>query len=187
MDGSRGRRFTIFDAMALVAATALGLAFARHVESPISLPGTRYDFLLYWPWSEGPSSIAMAWTLALVLLQLFHSRGWRTTSIVEPGSIACVASLAAMVLGAGRLAVVDLLDRNPSSLAIFPAENYWDYATDHIPETVAGAWLSLRLGGRWSAVPSWIDRTGRLLGFYWIARRSSWFVEPILAIVIPGR
>jgi hypothetical protein len=53
--------------------------------------------------------------------------------------------------------------------------------TYHIDEcgfSVAVAWLTLTLGGRWRPEPSWIDRMGRVLGFYFIA------IIP-LAILIP--
>jgi hypothetical protein len=186
MDEAGERRFTIFDAMVMVAATALGLALVRWVESPISVPGTRAGFLVYWPWSGAPASIISAWALALLVLRLVQPQGRRRMAICEPGTIAGLASLAAMGLGAVRLAIVDLLDRNPSNLAVYPVWNYWGYATEHAPEVVAGSWLALWLSGRWSAVPSWIDRTGRLLGVYWIAKFSTIFVGPILEMIFPG-
>ena len=133
MDETGKRRFTIFDAMVMIAATALGLALARWVESPITVPGTRAGFLLYWPWSEAPTSLISAWILALLVLRLVQSQGRRRMAIGEPGTIAGLASLAAMLLGAARLAVVDLLDRNPSNVAIYPAWDYWAYATRHVP------------------------------------------------------
>jgi hypothetical protein len=34
---------------------------------------------------------------------------------------------------------------------------------------VASTWLALRLGGWWHPAPTWIDRAGRVLGWYWIA------------------
>ena len=33
---------------------------------------------------------------------------------------------------------------------------------------VASAWLLLAIGKRWQSEPSWIDRLGRFMGFYWI-------------------
>ena len=33
---------------------------------------------------------------------------------------------------------------------------------------VATAWMALALGRRWRPEPSWVDRTGRALGFAWI-------------------
>ena len=35
--------------------------------------------------------------------------------------------------------------------------------------SVAAAWVSLALSGRWRSEPSWIDRTGRVLGVYFLA------------------
>jgi hypothetical protein len=33
---------------------------------------------------------------------------------------------------------------------------------------VSCVWIALRLAGVWHAEPSWIDRTGRVLGIYWV-------------------
>ncbi len=34
---------------------------------------------------------------------------------------------------------------------------------------VASTWLALRIGGWWHPAPTWNDRAGRALGWYWIA------------------
>ena len=34
---------------------------------------------------------------------------------------------------------------------------------------VACVWIVLWLSGVWRAEPSWIDRTGRVLGIYWVS------------------
>ena len=36
-----------------------------------------------------------------------------------------------------------------------------------VPATVVVAWLALALSTKWKAEPSWIDRSGRLLGLLW--------------------
>ena len=33
---------------------------------------------------------------------------------------------------------------------------------------VLGAWSAMAASGRWKSQPSWIDRTGRVLGMFWI-------------------
>ena len=34
---------------------------------------------------------------------------------------------------------------------------------------VGGAWLALAMAGRWRAERWWVDRFGRLIGWFWIA------------------
>jgi hypothetical protein len=43
-------------------------------------------------------------------------------------------------------------------------------------------WLVLALGQRWSADPTWIDRTGRVIGGLWIIVSLLYFVA--VAIVV---
>ena len=33
---------------------------------------------------------------------------------------------------------------------------------------VAAAWLTLMIGRRWRPEPSWVDRSGRLIGSFWL-------------------
>jgi hypothetical protein len=53
---------------------------------------------------------------------------------------------------------------------------YLWFDTDHFLNTmamigvaVASSWLLLLVSGRWRPEPSWIDRSGRVLGWIWIA------------------
>jgi len=39
----------------------------------------------------------------------------------------------------------------------------------YVAAAVAGAWLVLILAGRWRPGPSWIDRSGRVMGVLWVA------------------
>jgi hypothetical protein len=33
---------------------------------------------------------------------------------------------------------------------------------------VAAAWLTLAIGRRWRPEPTWVDRSGRAIGFFWL-------------------
>ena len=68
----------------------------------------------------------------------------------QPGWWACFAAIMGAVLGMALETQTGLLV--PSAI---------------VPATVVVAWLALALSMKWKAEPSWIDRSGRLLGLLW--------------------
>jgi hypothetical protein len=114
-------------------------------------------------------------SIAVLGLRLRRPRPGLRRLARQPGFVACTA--AAIVLGIrmanlASVAGVITLDSPGSS---FWGEIFDDGMRDSlgsIPSdvgcAVAVAWTIQGLGGRWRPEPSWIDRTGRVLGALWI-------------------
>lgn len=160
-------RFTLFDAMGLVAATALGLALARAID-PGGLtprPGFVVRWLVY-----GPSTcLAGAVAVALLILARCRPRALRRRLLRQPGLAACGGSLGAMALGIACNFYYRAVQTNAvPGLSIFPTGGWWFNAYNRVPVFVLGVWLALGLTGRWSPGRNWIDRSGRALGVFWL-------------------
>jgi hypothetical protein len=50
----------------------------------------------------------------------------------------------------------------------FPFDDGWLILLSYTGWAVCAAWTVLWLAGVWRAERSWIDRTGRVLGVYWV-------------------
>jgi hypothetical protein len=188
---TRPRRFTLLDALVLVATTAVGLALARTFSgmvfptsasflyggaSPGPLPGvaplTRW-IVFSWP------VVAMA-TLALVALRLRGPRPPRRRLFAPPGVSACV--VASAVVGFGAISTVlscivnffrAPLPRTFVELAEDGAfrQMFWAIhamVDDSVGFAVAAWWIAMALAHRWRPERSWIDRAGRVVGVLWI-------------------
>jgi len=89
----------------------------------------------------------------------------------QPGWLAAIAVAASLV----HFLLVLILDDYLTATAgkrLSSAGGLLALGALHIPVksscTVAAMWGALALSGRWKAEKSWIDRTGRVLGWYWI-------------------
>jgi glucan phosphoethanolaminetransferase (alkaline phosphatase superfamily) len=173
-----GRRFTLLDTMILVAATACGLGVDGALNALIrsangldsmdmlgSLFGARKYPVLAVLSMMMTMPVAAAWTLALVPLGLLRPRPRLRRLARQPGWMAaCAFSLAlafSSVVFVGLVAVIGptqsiaLIDVSPLLAIIFaPA--------------IGATWLSLIVGRRWRPERSWLDRSGRALGVFWI-------------------
>jgi hypothetical protein len=173
------RRFTLLDALVLIAALAVGFAWAshwRHSDSAgMAYPGEeggpvlmhRIEVAAWWAW--GLSHCAAAVTIALVALRLRGPRMPLGELAREPGTVACTAVLLAAVADVcsklNYLAYWATGDRkeNPFSyidIALTPRSEFLG---------VAAAWSVLAACGLWRPQPGWIDRAGACLGIYWLA------------------
>lgn len=174
------------DAMVLIGAIALGLV--AHKPMPASLG-----------WQFWPKAVvlpcAAAWTLALLLLHLRAPRPSFSRLARRPGWIACLA-------GSCGIAIA-LLDRVVRLVLVFGLRGFdsarflshyrfpnWEtvlrdhlysldfIATQYIASAIAGCWLVMAVGGRWRAVPTWIDLFGRATGVFWLlAMPSLWVLQ----------
>lgn len=171
MRPDRPRKFTILDAIVVIAALASGAALARPVFGlvgghwSLTDPATRrYRIEFYFALiSPGVATL----TVATLILRLRKPRPTFRCLVRQPGMVATIASLvglAGAIMSWGYMLYhTGLL--NPAWLNI----NFWARASIPTACTVIGSWLILALGGRWRAERSWIDRIGRVLGLYWIA------------------
>lgn len=177
------RRFTLFDAMALIAAAAVGLAASRGwagVSDPSILdrqvedgplrwlaPATR-QVVLGWP-------VVAAWTLALVALRLRRPRPAGRRLFAAPGVAACLIASVVLVLQLANAAAYWIYlmvktgfqyvgSHGPMmSIAMLP-----ESASPSVGFAVLAAWLWLALTRRWRPERVWIDRAGRVVGCLWI-------------------
>jgi hypothetical protein len=170
------RRFTLLDAMILVAAFAVGMALARIPAATYNHPWwyegkptylsvkiccvVNADIGFTYPWAATAS-------LTIVVLRLQGPRPPLRRVLQQPGMIACVVSLLGGLLGLGQLAKEISLASLPGGLA-FAHRWFWRAYVEKSCVAVVGAWMTLALSGRWRPERCWIDRAGRVAGAYWI-------------------
>ncbi len=189
------RCFRISDALALVAATALGLAGCRLYFSPSdigwgNLWHSRDSSVLVNLWMAvmgaipAASMLLLSWTTAVLLLRLRTPRPRRRRLWCQPGFLACVAAVfvfAWKCIGIGILLADVLLSAGPaglsgtdyetlgSELVLMLLSSQYPFAP---PATVGKAvllvWLVTWASGRCRAERSWVDRCGRFLGAVWV-------------------
>ena len=114
-------------------------------------------------------------TAATLAMRLLRPRPTSRRLFRQPGAVACVAALLAMLIEAGWVA--SLLARK--SWLMGPDEVF----VFHVPQVgfaVVGGWLSLAMAGRWRPEPGWIDRAGRLVGVCWIVATLLWWSRDYL-------
>jgi hypothetical protein len=163
------RRFSVLDAMILVAATAVGFggiracspAFYSYQYTPIPPPPwLNWLAVVLSNWAFYLSPLPAAWTFAALVLRLRSPRPPLRRLMRQPGTVASFAATMLILIGV----VHYLLDvHNPSS-----HDGPFQYTSFSLGCGVAAAWLILALSMRWRAERSWIDRLGRVLGAYWI-------------------
>lgn len=172
MPGEMPRRFTVGDAMILVAATAVGTLAIRGtlpdlstLESDLSRapsPGMRHFQALQFGLSAVIPYLATL-TPAMLVVRLRQPRPGLRRIGRQPGMIACTVATVAMAIEASWIA--SLLARG--SGFIHASTVFVAYAPQ-VSFAVVGGWVALALSGRWRSGSDWIDRGGRLLGLIWI-------------------
>ncbi len=178
MKPAPGRRFTILDAMVLVVATAAGLALLRWTWKVTEFSGSLTGFQQFDLIELGlraTFSFLATWTPALLILRLVRPRPrWRELAR-QPGMVACAAATlvlaweAAAILGTGLVT-----PRFARSRGVFFFPFVLSYQeVPKVASVVAGAWLTLALGGRWRAEPGWVDRSGQVVGVAWLACQAT--------------
>ena len=183
------RRFHLFDAMVLIAILALGWTAARayvvdclgYLRLGVSLTDSFWDCIDTLRYGGIP--FALVWAVALVLIRVpaLRHRHQRRCLCTQPGFTAALAVVACFA--------VVFLDSIARTLFLRVKSGVWGpwnvtklaLSDIHMlmvaaPSAVAATWLVLALGGRWRPERSWLDRTGLLLGVYWI----SWPIVPWL-------
>jgi hypothetical protein len=174
------RRFTVGDAMILVAANAMALGLQR-----IPLDQTRPFEILpdYFETPEGGWEVRVvmlriaeftiwpvipvlaAWTVALLALRLRGPRPSRRRLGRLPGAMAAI--LGTIAVGcATALGVVMALTFDPDLERGFVRTV--DLGSILAGAMILGGWIAIAVGGRWRPEPTWLDRTGRVLGVSWI-------------------
>jgi hypothetical protein len=181
MPAAPPRRFTILDAMVLVAATAVGLTLARPLAGePFPLHHLKEGLL---PWLAPMTrqvilcwSLVVMWTPALLLLGWKGPRPSRRRRLTTPGFAACV--VATIMLGlevayaASHWAIRRRMASSPQPneyLALLRSLKHEEFIAPSIGFAVAAWWTTMALSGRWRPARDWLDRAGRVVGALWIA------------------
>ena len=159
------RRFTILDAMAMMAAIAVGCFLARFTMDKLDM-------------AKYPSWLVVRGSWAVMLPLTWMLAALRTTAprprFQTPGSSACVTVVIVsfcMLLFYSHN-VIGYLRAAPTR--IWSDSRYWSnialYVLTPMPlaASVAAAWSIMALDGRWRPEPTWLDRSGRAVGIYWI-------------------
>jgi hypothetical protein len=165
--GPPSRRFTLSDAMALIAATAVGLGVTRpYVEFQwvrVAIDGEHWiSRVAKTVETMVPPTLATL-TLADLVLRFRRPRPRLRRIFRQPGAVAAVAALAGIILG---------------TLMVFNVATVLGWSEVNLPVGagaslawfgVAWAWLTLAVTRRWRPDRSWPDRAGRALGACWVA------------------
>jgi len=80
----------------------------------------------------------------------------------QPGIIAALAAALALTLAGIPFGLLFWLDESPYEIFLLLA------VATYPGLAVLVAWMTLLVGRRWRAEPSWVDRLGRTLGVFWI-------------------
>ncbi len=177
------RKFNLIDAMALVAATAIGLMMVRSLGLPfdwkvlfLGLPegqsgfnALRSGFTLV----LALSPILALWTIALLFLRLRNPRPTVRTLTRQPGFVCTFAVALTIAVGVANLAIATVITWARHGWSITAPYSGWLWAfACSLPafcgHALAMAWVFQALSGNLCSEPSWIDRAGRALGITWI-------------------
>ena len=172
------RRFTLLDAMVLIAAAGIAFVPIRlflwenwHFPEERSVPEI---------WRAGLEinvslvPLVLCLSAAILLLAMKKPRPNMRRAFRRPGIAACTVALVYAVLSAIGYAVFlhfsYALDR-----AVFDDQSsamLWIRIGMQpiflVGGAIASVWIVMGLSGTWRAERSWIDRAGRALGVYWI-------------------
>ena len=191
------RRFTLLDAMVLIAATAVGFSLARTYSLAVLNNELRpYPFiprvlLTVWVYILAAIPVTAMWSIAVFGLCLRRPRRPLRQLARQPGFVANGAvTLVSLVrlggfltlmartignrfytlsLGVSDAFSVTVSYPGPVNTATVYNSAYFASTAFGISTAVAAVWLLLAVSRRWRSQPDWLDRLGRALGVYWVA------------------
>lgn len=181
------RKLTLLDLVVVVASIAAGLALLRWrlaFADVLRFFRTISD-AVPWEWSAGAFSLrlsglldlatpcALTGTFGVLILRLLPPRPRLPRLARQPGFVACVTYLAVAVFTTVTVLVTLQTRGKLGQLKPIDVVAYYMVASElaaHLGGlSVAVAWSVLWMNGRYRPEACWVDRLGRLLGFYWIA------------------
>jgi hypothetical protein len=168
------RKFTIVDAMILVAASAVAFVIVRPVITSGLQRAPRWAIYL-----AAAMAWLITWTPTVLLLRLRRPRPPLRRLGRQPGFAAAVAASSILTLTAFAIALLALvrLARRGALLGVGrpvpkPTPGWWMSVVLEmgvaVGPAVLGAWLLLALSGRRRPARGWLDALGRVLGAAWI-------------------
>jgi len=171
------RRFRWYDAAALIAATALGLAMTQSCleawDSVRDFLGEGHVVTGFRRWGFAPVPLFASLSMTLVVLRCLPPRPRLRRLARGPG---IVPGLVTLLLSLEKIAeeLTSLWKMNPQFFGKLDPQYVLAYPTWLVGISVntglvvAAVWFALWPGRWWRPEPHWIDRTGRVLGLYWI-------------------
>jgi hypothetical protein len=124
-------------------------------------------------WLNATVPLFVWWSLAILAVGLFERKGrriWR-----RPGIVPGVAVLLFTARNVVESAVLNLRWRGTTPLQFWwllglamPRPTSLVSISHSAGMAVASTWLALWVGGWWHPAPTWTDRAGFALGWYWI-------------------
>jgi hypothetical protein len=180
MQSSATRKFTLFDAMVMVAATAVAFIpiRLRYNDQLMRLSLQEYIWaqwsvgLFGWGLNLSASVLVVAWGAALCFLRLRRPRPRLVRICRQPGMAACFAVVAATIYSFTQYGMLMWFYHYNGKLEWSKAldglrsEAHWSTFTGWVDMSVPLVWLVLWSGKACRLEASWIDRTGRVLGVY---------------------
>lgn len=163
--------------MALVAATAVGLALHRAfwLEAIPVVHGASWRAIVVTGMAFSTPG-AMAWTTAILALQFQPGRG-RRRRLARPGAAVCCAACSAMVVG-----IVPMVCVNQGRNSVFLINDLMLFGLPALAAaSVASTWVLIMILTGYRRSSDWADRLGRVMGLYWLL----WI--PVLGWSLIGR
>jgi hypothetical protein len=179
MDRIPCRKCTVADLVIIIAATAPAFAVLRTLwpyapdlyEAYFTFRQSINNLLTQCNYAILATSIvALSLTIASFVLWFRQPRPTIRYLTRRPGMVACTAAVIVLVIrliNAGTVAGILLHDGRLDAWEIYVAE--LSVIPSEMGCGVAGAWAVQLLSGRWRCERNWLDRAGRVLGFFWIA------------------
>jgi hypothetical protein len=160
------RRLTLADLTILVAATAAALVMWRISRETLTFEaGSHSVFSTAYRVGVWPAPAILALSLALLVARAIRPRPrWRVV-FRQPGTWAALTILAHLSVVVFLMLWRASFTPPPGMIPYRPNFNTYLYANRQAGSGVALAWATLALSRAWRPEPSWIDRTGRVLGF----------------------
>ena len=181
----RCRKFTIFDAMFMVASVGFGFAWSRHFQDTEagaeSYPGSRMIDLVSplrlrieiidW-WIDVLCYCVAVFTVGLLVLRVVGQPRRRLRYLTRfPGAVAGAAVLFIVMLNmlSSAIEVVIGIMTTKDYVSIWQF-TYLPFSRHNAGVAVSAAWMQLAMSGRWQREPGWIDGIGFALGLFWIVQ-----------------
>lgn len=199
MSAVPSRKFTLRDAMMLVAATAIAIRWSCGMLSGVVIfrlihrsamtfpqPGVWEQIVKRFPlstwlqlWVRGAVPFLASWTVTMVVYSFLHQPRQRLDQLTrQPGFAACCAGTMAMVIDAAWITARGLVCSYPD-----PWGELWILITVNLVDVgfaIGGARMMLAGLGIWNTERDWVDRLGRFLGISWIAVAMLWRGQDLL-------
>lgn len=186
MDPKPRRIFNVLDALILIAAIGVGLAWIRvftqtegmtdpypdgsEIVVGRPIPSPVVAVLIGFWCVDTSSNLVATVTIALVLLRAFPPRPGIRRLTRQPGAVACWAVMVAVAFEmlSKFSDVVHILRFGGDPWFDLWRTTPWNIQGSSESLAVSVAWLLLMGSRRWKPERSWIDRVGIILGVFWL-------------------